>query len=881
MGEQFPTARLLPVFQVTFLSDWRMPVLARLNTRRSLSGLALLCIAVALISALSPARSGAQGASEIQALDNSQVQFARGAYQRTALTTDVNPVTTAPADIAGAVQLVPTGALKPWEKIAVELPDVRSDAGAVVIGNRLFVVAGSNATGETDSVFSASINQVLGDILAHDVPATSPRYVNQNWLNDPLPATTLVPGCSVPISRRTRAAVAGLPISANTGFIYVVGGSSLESENCLGYRVTGSAVQIGAVAADGSISWSNGPQLPSDPVAGISTPRGVEDASATVVRTSSGKTYLYVIGGLSAYTTLLGDYVTRVETSVYRAEVNTATGALGTWQRDPDSVPLLTSGAQGIYDHTAVHVTSTTNTAAGSTVADGIVIAGGFTQVGDAGLNTFVYRATVNPADGDLTWDSTPSVDGNQVTLGLGGFSSQSAVSYNNKLYMIGGRPENNTTVDRVLSATYDDALNIKQLPAGSGYFIGQDAPVLPSPVFDSGAAIMDAQPPPDNPNYALGTAWALVVGGNAANGNPTAAIFRGRIGGEEADGSIRASEGWYYSQPFNVTFAQAGGGAKNARLLSIQYAAGIDRGANTNADMIVQFRKTLRSDPSCPDDSVFAATDKWYTLDADTATPFYSRNSTSADPFNRVTLREAFGSEDFVATCFQYRARFIQNGLDANNQPFPAANPGASPKLFSMNIEKVVAGNPDIRIPQGGFGYNAPGGRLSSLNMAIQNLSLDGRDSTTNAGLEGDDGGFWVHLCVAYAAPGQGAPTLNLPALPLADGQKPACSRAYYQVYKWQMTAGSQLALINSGDQRWFDQSTNVPINDIRTLFSEPGTYRVALLLDTWNYVNEGVAGEQNNRGEEAYSNNQPQVLTLEITGPPINRINLPMIRR
>lgn len=870
--------------------------MARLNARRSFRGLGLLCIAVALIAAFPSHRSGAQSQSEIQTLDDTQIQFARGVYQRTALSPALNTVSSIPADQRGAVQLSPIGALRPWNRLALTLPGPIADAGVVALGKRLYVVAGTDAGGAADSVYWANVNQVLGTLDPHGVAAADPRYVNNEWLNDPLPAAPLVPGCGVPIAERTRAAVAAITTGTNSGFIYVVGGSSPDSANCgVGVEITLNGVQIGQVLADGDIQWTSGPQLPSDTVPAVgAAPRGVEQASATVVRTSSGKAFLYVIGGLSTYTNLLGEDFSSAEKSVYRAEINTATGALGAWQRDvvagtttPENVPLA-GGAEGIYDHAATHVTSTQVTDAGGTVTDGIVIAGGFNVAGDTSRNPFVYRATINPADGDLVWDAKPSTDNNDVSLGAGGQTGMAALSYNNKLYMIAGQDSPTTTVNWVLTTTYDDSLNIKPVPGGPGYFIGNGTPVL-SPEgerSDAGAVIVDALPPADNPTGDLGTAWAFVVGGNSAAGSPTNTIFVGRIGGDESlDNSERASDGWFYSSTFDVTFAQQGGVAKNARVLSIRWAAEINRGAggNPNGDIIVQFRKTLRADPNCPNDSVFGPGDSWFTLDADTGSGYFSKTSTAAAPFNTVTLKDAFGTADFVATCFQYRARFLQNGLDGNQLPAAPANDTVSPKLFSMNIEKVVAGNADIRVAQ--FGSSAPGGRLASLDMSIQNLSLEGRDNTQNAGLEGDDGSFFVHLCVAYAAPGQPAPTLTLPAMPVPDtNPRPACFKAYYPVYKWQMTAGAQLALINSGQQTWMRQTgpaTEEAIADIRSLFSEPGTYKVAMVIDAFNYVNEGTAGELNNRGEEASTGNQPQILTLEITGPPVNIVGLPLLRR
>lgn len=874
--------------------------MASLRTHRILRAMALLAIAITIVAGFPGQPAEAQG-SEIQTLDNSQVQFARGVFQRTSISPDLSPISTVPPDVRGAVQLAPTGALKPWEKIAVELPTARtaqgddgtrSDAGVVALGNRLFVLAGTNGAGSTDTALWASLNQITGDIITHGVASGDPRFVDENWLNVPLPAAAIVPNCVQPIAKRTRAAAAALPTGANSGFIYVVGGLTPFDTGCGdgATELTASGIQIGRVAEDGALTWaSSSNQLPSGPilVGDVEVdlgPRGVERSAAVVVRTASGKAFLYVIGGLSTYDRITGPE-SAVERTVFRSEINPTNGTLGDWVRD-DNVPLL-GGALGIYDHIAAHVTTTVNTDAGSSVKDGILIAGGFTGLNQSDPSIFVYRATINPADGDLTWDATPSSDGNEVTLGLGGQVGMSSVAYNNKIYLVGGAVPSDPPAERgrdtVLTATFNDNLELQPIPGSTEYFVGRSQAVLPlGPRIDSGAALMDALPPPDNPTGDLGSAWALVVGGFDGSGQRSRFIFRGRIGGDEADGSIRATDGWFYSVPFNVTFQRPGQSARNARVLSIRWAAEVKRTANANADMVVQFRKSLRSDPNCPDESVFGANDRWFTLDADPASPFHSLDSTAERPFNTVTLRDAFGTEDFIATCFQYRVRFIQNGLDANGLPVAAASPSGTPRLFSMNIEKVVAGNADIRVK--GFGYNAPGGRLANLDMVIQNLSLEGLENTQDAGLDDNDGGFWVHLCIAYAAPGQGTPTLDLPTLPLADGQKVPCMRAYYQVYKWQMRSGRELALLTSGGQAWRRQISDTEeetISDIRSLFSEPGTYRVALLLDTWNYVREGTAGELNNRGEEAGNNNQPQILTIEITGPPINVIYMPQIRK
>ena len=890
-------------------------MLAHLNMRRPVRALSLFTVAIALLAVFPQRPADAQPQSVLETLDDKQNEFASGVFQRTSLSPDINPVPTIPADASGAVQLAPVGVLKAWEKVVVELPDRspaaddgrRSDAGVVALGSRLFVIAGTvntpgpTNTGSTASVLIANVNQVLGDIVPHNVANTDPRYVDDRWLNDPLPALTAPAShffdCADTTAARTRSAVSALSTGPSSGFIYVVGGLISTGSECEFGELTSNTVQIGAVAADGDITWSIGPDLPSAPLAvGAPNPdpRGVEKATATVVRTSSGKAFLYVIGGLSTFNRQTP--VSRVEQSVFYAEINSSSGALGAWVRG-DDIPVVdpTPGddAVGLYDHAATAVTTTFNSGASSVIKDGIVVAGGFAALLNTEPNNFVYRATIDSNSGAPTWDQSPSVNGNNVTLTAGGHSGMAAVSYNNKLYMIGGAPFNLPAVSWVQTAVFDDNLEIQTVPSSSEYFVGNGSDILPDggPRADIGATVMDALPPADNPEANLGSAWVFGAGGTDQNGALSRFIIRGRIGGDEADGSLRTTDGWYYSDVFDVRFQQPGQTKKNARVLSIRWATEIERGSNTNADILVDFRKTLSTNPTCPNESVFSPTaesDRWIPLDADTTSGFFSQSSTAVKPFNTVTLKDAFGSEEFIATCFQYRVRFIQNGLDTNNRPNAAASPSATPRLFSMNIEKVIAGSPDVRIAENGFKTDVRAGRMVSFDTVIRNLNLAGIDDTQSVGLN-DDGSFYVNLCVAFALPGQPAPTLDLPTLPVADGQIPACSRAYYNMPKAPLTAGANYDLryyeLNQArvPQGWQRNSDNVIMTDIRELFSEPGTYKVAMLIDMWNYVPEGTAGEANNRGEEA-PDNAPQILTFEITGPPVklnNFVNLPMIRR
>lgn len=867
-------------------------MLARLYVRRFARRLALAAVALTVLALLPGGPTGAQTQSEIQTLDDRQNEFARGSFQRTSLSAETNPISSNPADTAGAVLLAPVGFLNPWDESAVPLPEARANAGVVVLGNRLFAITGTGSGGSTDSAFWATVNQETGAIQPHGVAETDPRFADEFWLNDPLPAIEQNDECPGEVSQRTRAAVAGVSTGNNTGYIYVIGGV-INTIDCTDF--TSNAVQIGAVNAAGDIVWTQGPTLPSAPqFDGDTLARGVEGATATIVRTSANKTYLYVIGGLSTYNFFAPE--SAIEDSVFYTEIDTTTGSLrnpndgGTttpWARGPD-VPVIdpspaTTDPVGLVDHTATAALTTVNSGAGTTLDEAIFVAGGFVDIGRSEINNFVYRADINPSNGALTWTTEPNTNGDEVTLEQGGIQGAASLAYNNKLYIIGGaRTElQSSAYNKVLTAVFDDSLNLQRIPGGTEYFLGaQNTANVVGVRTDAGAALMDALPPADNPSGDLGSAWAWVVGGNDASGTPLASIRRGKIGGaDEASESRRMVDGWYYSTVFNITITRDSQ-QKNARVLAIRWTTGLDRSANPNADIIVQFRKVLRSNPTCPDETVFSGSDPWFTLDGDTGSNFYSQPSTAGSPFNAVTLRDAFGGTDFSATCIQYRARLVQNGLDTNGQPVAPANPSMTPKLFNVSIEKVVAGNVDIRLKEFEIAQAANGG-LARFDVTVRNLSLEGVENTVSAGLE-DDGSFWVTLCAVSSPIGSTPPTLTPPTLPLADGTYPdsACPiQAFYPVYKAQMTPGAELLLQNSGPQQWLDRTTGQPVDDVRSFFCTPGNYAVAVLIDLWNYVPEGDAGEVNNRGEDINSN-QPVIRTFTTSGC-TNLINLPLIRR
>jgi len=153
--------------------------------------------------------------------------------------------------------------------------------------------------------------------------------------------------------------------------------------------------------------------------------------------------------------------------------------------------------------------------------------------------------------------------------------------------------------------------------------------------------------------------------------------------------------------------------------VLSFHWAANIDRTRNTNADIEIQFRKTITASGECPNDSVFsltAASDAWgSSLDGFASSPLYSQAADATNFYNSAT----FGNQGLDASCIQYRAHLMQDATGAT-----ASDPSSSPQLLSVYVEKEISGNADINIPANGFSVTTTANNLIIPVMNIQNLS-------------------------------------------------------------------------------------------------------------------------------------------------------------
>jgi hypothetical protein len=901
--------------------------------RRNVRGVALLLVCLGLMALLPSGPVVAQTGGPVltqsivaQPIDNTQGNFADGVFQRTSLGPDKTSIQPedpiAPVDQEGVVQLSPAGVLNDWTPLPNTLPQAVSGHGAAAIGNRIYAIGGAIAGGFTEAAYWATVDPITGAI--RETSAGSGQF----WTNNPMPAVLAIPyatpdnqpevpaACATPTAKRTNVGVAGLATTATTGYIYAVGGT-VNIPGCT-QGISTPIVQRGTVAANGTITWTTlananvpSPLTPDDKnIAGANdVSLGIEGASVVIARTRTAagvnRYFLYVLGGKSVYISRAdGGTRQRVLSTVYYSEVDIANGNLKhptsgsasvVWQRLPN-VPLLNTQItdEGLWNATA----SAPSVEVGSELKTMILLSGGAYDVDGTTpkISPYVYRATVS-ANGALTWSTTPGEGNSQVTLAAR--KGMSSLSYNNKFYAIGGRTTSAATsaLDTVPTSFFNDSLNIIKVD-GSFFFIGTDPvndQVLASGNtgrYNTASTLVRAQPPATVPaGTTINSAWAYVLGGNNNAGNPTNTVFLGKLGGDEASNVVRAPDGWYYSGVIKTAF-EVGSQNKLARVLSINWATDLGRNLNPKADIRLEFRKTITATGECPSDSVFTSSneDRWRAVDGDTGSTFFSKTAVAGALFNKVSMSEVFASETLNATCMQYRAHLLQNGLDGTG---PTTR-SSSPKLLNIYLEKVIAGNADLNVPTGGFSLTTTADfRINSFVMRLQNLSDKGIGETLSvddARLPHDEGSFFVNLCVAYNA--SASPSLTLPdPKTFTNADKVKCP-AYAVIATSEMGKGTTLDLRQPPPahlglpSRWYSNAPgNAPLTSLLSLFSTPGYYRIGLVIDTYNYVPEGTTGEVNNRVETAAAP-AGTTIAFRVVGDPVivepnNDLFLPLVRR
>lgn len=627
----------------------RMPVTARALT---------LIVALLTVLAILPAAPVAASVIKVVALDDTQPEFGAGSRTLTAVipTTLSNdpiaeqvtePYAGAKLGDQGGLAMAAVRALRWNSSPDSPLPAARTEIGAAVIGNTIWVIGGSSGSSEyQNTVYRGTVNTNYGQPGAGTI----------EWVvSTPLPPVSHADTAPFnnPLASRTNAAVAALRTGGNAGYLYVIGGAVAP-----GSTFSSNSVLVGVVDANGNLTWRTSPtyRLPS----GI----GLEGARAFVHTTTAGKTFLYVVGGRNDPP---GSPMPNLSNSVYYAEIDPSNGNLNlggdnrTWQ----SVTM----PQGVWN-TAVTVGRYTN-ADGTITQDLFFIYGGGTgaTVENADTGT-VWRGVINPTTGAVTWED--STTGGNATI-PGNRNSHGAVEFNGAIYLIGGR--SGGTINPNGYASYIDPANLRIFKDGTLNFYQDSFGALPSSANPGRRNAGVVLVPTSNPNYA----FAYLIGGTSGTA-PSEKVYRATIGPNQDNQTFYPSTAYYYSKPFSMLDLI---NEQQATVRKMTWLTNID--PENGGDIEVEYRVYSPSSGNCAD------TEGGWTEARDPGA-----GGTRFSKFNPVDAAYAINAQEYSeeqllppGNCFQYRLTFTRG-----------ASQNASPVLLRLGMEVIVPGNPDLHWP-------------------------------------------------------------------------------------------------------------------------------------------------------------------------------------
>jgi len=572
-----------------------------------------------------------------------------------------------------------------WESSpANPLPAPRTEIGAAVIGNTIWVVGGSSGgTAPTyyDTVYRGTVNINYGQPGAGVITWTTSTSLPSvsHWDTSPY---------DTPLAPRTNAAVAALRTSGNAGYLYVIGGAVAP-----GATFSSNSVIVGDVDANGNLTWRTSPtyKLPS----GV----GLEGARAFVHTTGAGKTFLYVVGGIRDQA---GPPLPIMSNIVYYTEINPdGSLALGGDNRTWNQTIL----PEGVSD-TAVTVGRYTN-AAGTATQDMFFIYGGRTNATLENIDTnTVRKGVINPTTGAITWEDS-TTGGNAVIPA--NRNGHGAVEFNGAVYLIGGRTGG--TINRDGYASYIDPANLRIFKDGALNFYQDAFGALPSSAAPGRRNPGVVRVPTDNPNYA----FAYLIGGT----NGTAIrdeVFRATIG-PGTDQTFYPTTGYYYSKPFSMLDLI---NEQQATVRKMTWLTNID--STNGGDIRIEYRIYSPSSGNCNDtEGVWTEA-----RDPDAGSGRFSK-------FNPTGAAYAINAQEYSESqllppgnCFQYRATFTRGSVQ-----------NASPVLLRLGMEVIVPGNPDLNWPANAVtATQNTDGTTRGIEVRLQNQNLTDSGPTQPADL-------------------------------------------------------------------------------------------------------------------------------------------------
>jgi hypothetical protein len=797
-------------------------MISQMRFSRRSRGLVLMGICLLILSAV-PARQAA-AAFKDQPLDNTLTDFARGTFQRASLgaVRKVGIPNQKITDEKGAVQLGPIGLLRNWKKLPSFLPSELAAMGTASIGNRLFIIGGLKPGGTaTAEVWSAAVNTTTGGFL-------DPGWQQEPSLLAVHGSNSLDVGATV--AELSSPAVASIPKAGGGGYIYVIGGTIPQGTR----QLSSYSVQRAEVGVNGRIvgQWQEMilAKIPSpilnDPFAQL----GLTAAAATTFTTQSGRTFIYLIGGLEQYVEGTGGgaivksqgtrrtFYAEVGSDgrLFKPSSNRSTEGWDMIASLPDDASIPPEG--GLWNSVAVadHFLKSVGG-----FGDALYVIGGLKTTNVA--SEVIYRALIDGSTGALTWTTASGPDIWTGTLPQAR-SGHGGVVFRGNIYLTSGQQLGNVNPDWSILTTYvEDNLQLHNWGINGSDFLenpnaltGQNnGPDTPR----TGHGTVLVQAGPDAPN----TAFLYIIGGrgrvddgDTSDDDGSDDVVMAKIGGDEdIKDTGYAPDGLYYSKPYQIIFDQA-------ELRQISWATQITRTTGLeNDDIALDYRVSSDSNCNAP---TWTET-SWQPLDGAQA----DLNHASIDGQNIVDIISV------PARCFQYRARLTSS-----------ADLKQTPSLLNISIRIFVPGGPDLSVKTLSDRRGA-NNSFTGLNVVIQNVNLSA-PPTLSADTDGG-GSFSVDLCIY--GPNASGPA---PTLPLTPSNK-QCSKAFANVAKSVLGPNAVYPIT-----RWFDTNTEQPV-ELISYFQQPGTYTVYAAVDSFvndatqfpkGFVDEGDQGEGNNVSRE-----------------------------
>lgn len=695
--------------------------------------LLLVAAIAAALGGLGLQRAGAAIEIDEPVDDRAVGEFDAGTFQLTALTTDEAEPTT--EGKPGAVTLAKIANLK-WRTIdtadSLPLPDGSgvSGAGVTTIGRFIFVVGGTTPVASTTAtVYSADV-----------IPNTG--AFADGWRSEPtLPAVQHSgdAGLTALATGRSNAGVAAYATNANTGngFVYVVGGLVSPGGAPL---ISSYATQIGTVVDGRITAWRSGPDFPAIFGPSSDIRWGLATMPVQVVTTTSGRTFIYVVGGERARRGTLGasSRFTDVYSRILYAELD-ANGEIvvpGTatpgWSTTTFAIPGVgTASDPGLFNGAA---TTSRLTDANSGQQDVMFIYGGQTRAEGGARFTAQVSKLVIAADGTLTADGSEAggISNNAVLPGAGR-NGHGAVFWRNGVYIVGGQDGAGSPDTVIRTGIIEQDRTLSEFGAGGPNFIN-NFQGLPTNFENSsigrnraGIAITPFSTPE--------SAWVFVIGGQNTAGRYKS-IFRGLVGDTTAT-PVFPPSGVYVSRPHRIV----AGTDVEIRELTWRTALNLDTNAS---DIVVQFRVSTSlgniQDRPCADPSL--PWSQWYTVDGDLESTDFSkpgRNSVAGVdlPANLAQIN-----------CFQYSAEL------RGNRPNDAST--LVPTLYGVSITVIIPGGPDLNYPEESA-QNPPVRLVQVGNQVRLDITIENKNDFENptrplrSGRNGPqtypDGDFFVDL--------------------------------------------------------------------------------------------------------------------------------------